>query len=440
MGGAPYSDVTIFYHGLLALLVPLGWALILYPYWRGRRAQWYKTLIFVGVLSFSFMVGKEILIDTEISADDIAADLLGLFFGTGLASLFLYVEKSIALRNKGDEKRAVIPPQDGIVTQNHQAAGASPQVISLRDIMGVLAKIHARGSLLFEEAAGNSTRTSVRELCNRLAAEKGMHAREVESLLTRWSRKAPDIKVLDWMDERVGRYGIYNSPVPADAGGREIVDYAIQQEGHIHTLFSSFHDNFRGYSWRTIQYENMILELKGHGKRLQDLYLAEEREGVVNGPARKEKGREKQGTAPHSRESNVREAAVLVVDDEEGIRTTVAEYLREDGFLHVDTARDGQEALDCFGNGNYDVVIVDIAMPKQHGIEVLRRVKALSPQTQVVVITGKGGKDSAIAALRLGALDYIEKPFDFAVLSRVVSNGLNKKRPRGKDVLRSPRS
>ncbi len=440
MGSAPYSDITIFYHGLLALLVPLGWALVLFPYWRRHRSQWYKTLIFVGVLSFSFMVGKEILLDTEISADDITADLLGLFFGTGLASLFLYIEKSIALRHKGAEKNDAIPPQDGVVTQNHQATGPSPQEISLRDIMGVLAKIHARGSLLFEEAAGNSTRASCKELCNRLAAEKGMHAREVESLLTRWSRKVPDIKVLDWMDERVGRYGIYNSPISADAGDREIVDYAIQQEGHIYALFSSFHDNFRGYSWRTIQYENMILELKGHGKRLEDLYSEGEREGVDNGPARKENGREKQGAAPHSKESNVREAAVLVVDDEEGIRTAVAEYLRDDGFLHVDTARDGQEALDRFGNGNYDVVIVDIAMPKRHGIEVLKRVKALSPQTQVVVITGKGGKDSAIAALRLGALDYIEKPFDFAVLSQVVSKGLNKKRPIGKDVSRNPRS
>jgi CheY-like chemotaxis protein len=428
MGGAPFGDVTILYHGLFALFVPLGWALILYPYWRGHRGQWYQTLVFVAVLSFSFMVAKEIFLDTEISSDDIAADLLGLFFGTGFVSLFLYLERAIGgWRKKADGNDTVVPQNDAD-THNHSTTGPSLQEISLRDIMGVLAKIHTRGSLLFEEAARSSTQESVKEICNRLASEKRIHAREVSSLLKRWSYKTPDVTVLDWMDERIGRYGIFSSPVPRDASDRELIAYAVEQERNIYTLFSSLHDHFRGYSWRTVQYENMILELKGHGMRFDEFYPKEEKGIVDNRPAKAKNPGEKQVAEPGREKANGLDAAVLVVDDEEGIRTAVAEYLKGDGFLHVDTASDGQEALDYCEKRSYDVVIVDIAMPKRHGLEVLRKIKSLSPQTQVIIITGKAGKDSAIAALRLGALDYIEKPFDFEALSKSVSKGLSRRR------------
>lgn len=428
MGGTPYSDITAFYHGLFSLFVPLGWALILYPYWRTHRGQWIKTLIFVAVLSLSAMVAKEILLDAEISSDDIAADLLGLFFGTGLVSLILFVAKVIKGRSETAEDREPAPRQDGTAAQETLATDPPPKEISLRDIMGVLAKIHGRGGCLFEEAARNCTRQSGRELCERLAAEKRAHEREIRALLKRWTHKVPDVRILDWMDERIGRYGIFKSPPPAGVDDHELIDYAVRQESDIHKLFSSLHDHFRGYSWRTVQYENMILELKGHKKRFEDLCPKRRPDGVGSGGVTEKAEPEAPGGLPGGKSTDLRDAAVLVVDDDEGIRTAVAEYLRGDGFRHVDTARDGQEALERFEKRSYDVAIIDIAMPKRHGLEVLKGIKTIHPQSEVIIITGRGGKNSAIAALKLGAFDYIEKPFDFDVLSRSVSRGLNKKR------------
>jgi len=428
MGLMPDGDVSIIYHVLLALLVPLGWVLILYPYWRLHRAQWYKTLIFVAILSFSVMVAKEIYLDAEISSDDIAADLLGLFFGTGFVSLLLYLERAIALRHKKAGNSDTVPVEIKTSTRSQAAPGVSPSDISLRDIMGILARIHERGSRLFEEAASNTTRGAGADLCNRLAAEKRMHARTITSLLDQWSHKTPDVNVLDWMDGRIDRYGIYASPLGLDASDREIIEYATEQERAIHALFSGLHDYFRGYSWRTVQYENIILELKGHINRFERLHPNGAKSETDEGPARGKEPVKQKVVVPERDTPSADSAAVLVVDDEEAIRMAVAEYLMEDGFDIVDVARDGQEALDYFEKKTYDVVIVDIAMPKQHGLEVLKRIKAASPQTEVIIMTGRGGKTSAISALRLGALDYIEKPFDFAELSKSVSKGIMKKR------------
>jgi CheY-like chemotaxis protein len=432
MGVAPYGDVTVFYHGLFALLVPLGWALILYPYWRLHRDDRYKTLIFVAVLSFSLMVAKEIYLDTEISSDDIAADLLGLFFGTGLTSLLFYLERAIARLRKAKGGRVITPHENDKDEPNHPETSASPREVSLRDILGVLIKIHERGSLLYQETAKDCTDPAAQELSVQLAKEKKAHARAVMSLVTRWPNKIPDIAVLDWMDEQIGRYEIFTSPVARDATNRRLLDHAVEQEDKIHKLFSSLHNHFRGYSWRTIQYENMILELKGHGKGLEELYLKGGKDETIGKPAPVQNPTG-HGARPVSRSPIIRDATVLVVDDEESIRKAITEYLVEDGFGQVDTARDGQEALDRFMGTKHDVVIVDIAMPKRHGIDVLREVKTISPETQVIIITGRAGKDSAIAALRLGAFDYIEKPFDFAVLSKSVANGLKKKRLLEKD-------
>lgn len=427
MGGTPGADATIFYHGLIALMVPLGWAVILYPYWRLHRQDWYKTLIFVAVLSLSFMVAKEIYLDREISSDDIAADLLGLFFGTGLGALLLYIERAVALSRKKTDDQQAVPHEDDTAERDRRAPGTVPAEISLRDIMGVLAKIHARGGLLFEEAAENSTDRQRAELCRLLAAEKQGHVREVASLLERWSNKPPDVNTLDWMDDRINKYEIYSRPVPGEATDREIIEYAVGQEKSIHTLFSGLHRHFEGYSWRSIQFENMILELKGHTKRFEALCPGQEAAKEPAWPSRPNSRAPQPAAVPDRKGKTANDGAILVVDDEEAVRTAIAEYLMGDGFSRVDTAADGQEAIDLFEKQGHDVVIVDIAMPKRHGLEVLKTIKAKSPRTQVIIITGRGAKDSAIAALRLGALDYIEKPFDFAVLSRTVSNGLGRK-------------
>jgi CheY-like chemotaxis protein/rubrerythrin len=419
MGAAPYGDITILYHGIFAFLIPFGWALILYPYWRRHRDEWYKTLIFVAVLSLALMVGKEIYLDQVISSDDIAADLLGVFFGTSLAFFLLALEGRITRPRTRAAGAAVIahePETDDGPTDRSESSTA-PREISLRDITGVLARLHERGAALYEAAAKGAADPGTRELLTALAAEKRGHAREVASLLAKWPDKAPDVRLLDWMDERIGRQGIFAEPIPPDTSGLRLIEYAAGQEQKIHDLFSSLHDRFQGYSWRTIQYENMILELKGRPRRLEERYRRR---------VEASSGGDAGAKSPAGRPPEGRDAAIMVVDDEEAIRKAVAEYLRDDGYPDVDIAGDGQEALDLFEKRAYDVVVVDIAMPKQHGIEVLRRIKSVSPGTQVIIMTGRAGKDSAVAALKLGALDYIEKPFDFEVLSQSVAEGIRK--------------
>ena len=126
-------------------------------------------------------------------------------------------------------------------------------------------------------------------------------------------------------------------------------------------------------------------------------------------------------------EEDVFSTNIMVVDDEPEIRKVVKEYLTEEGFFNIDTAENGEEAIKQFEESGYDVVIVDIVMPKKNGIEVLREIKASSPGSQVIIITGNADKDTAIAAVRLGAFDYIEKPFDYALISKVVKKASEKK-------------
>jgi DNA-binding response OmpR family regulator len=130
---------------------------------------------------------------------------------------------------------------------------------------------------------------------------------------------------------------------------------------------------------------------------------------------------------PESEMGSLLNKRVLVADDEPNIRTSVQEYLERDGFSSVDTAEDGVQAVASFGKNRHDVVVVDIIMPQKDGIEVLQEIKTKSPNTQVIIITGNADKDSAILAVRYGAFDYIEKPFDMAILSKTVMRAIGKK-------------
>ena len=104
--------------------------------------------------------------------------------------------------------------------------------------------------------------------------------------------------------------------------------------------------------------------------------------------------------------------AILVADDEPGVRESLGEVLRDAGYA-VQTAADGAAALAALERDDFAVVITDLRMPGADGLAVLRRAREISPQTLVVVMTAHGSVETAVEALRAGATDYLLKPVVF---------------------------
>jgi UDP-3-O-[3-hydroxymyristoyl] N-acetylglucosamine deacetylase len=103
-------------------------------------------------------------------------------------------------------------------------------------------------------------------------------------------------------------------------------------------------------------------------------------------------------------------ATVLVVDDEERIRSSLRGILSDEGFRVLDTG-DGPGVMDLIARENPQLVLLDVWMPDLDGIELLRRIKAEQPATRVIMISGHANIQNAVAATRLGAEDFLEKPF-----------------------------
>jgi len=118
---------------------------------------------------------------------------------------------------------------------------------------------------------------------------------------------------------------------------------------------------------------------------------------------------------------------VLVVDDQKNMRATTAILLRQAGY-RVEEAEDGASAIQRLQQDAFDVVLTDLRMPSTDGMELLRAVQRASPETQVIVMTAYGTIESAVEAIRLGAHDFLEKPFkEDEVLVRV-AKALEKRR------------
>jgi DNA-binding NtrC family response regulator len=106
---------------------------------------------------------------------------------------------------------------------------------------------------------------------------------------------------------------------------------------------------------------------------------------------------------------------ILVVDDERNIRNNLTMVLESAGYK-VDASGDGEDALTKSKERHYDIAFVDIQMPKMGGLELLRYLRTLRPNLAVVILTAYGTVGSAVEAMKLGAVDFLEKPFDPKVL------------------------
>jgi two-component system NtrC family response regulator len=118
-----------------------------------------------------------------------------------------------------------------------------------------------------------------------------------------------------------------------------------------------------------------------------------------------------------------RNPTVLVIDDDDSLRRVIEFTLDEAGY-RVLTAADGEEGLRLFARAAPPVVLTDIQMPGLSGYEVLRRIKADSPETLVIVITAFGTVEKAVEAMKLGAYDYLTKPFSRDELRLTVGKAL----------------
>ena len=107
--------------------------------------------------------------------------------------------------------------------------------------------------------------------------------------------------------------------------------------------------------------------------------------------------------------ADMKKPAVLLIDDEEAILAGISYVLEKNGYRVV-TANGGEQGLEVFKKENLQLVITDLVMDGIGGLEVLKQVKEIEPETMVVIMTGHGEMDSSIEALRLGASDYLLKP------------------------------
>ena len=130
--------------------------------------------------------------------------------------------------------------------------------------------------------------------------------------------------------------------------------------------------------------------------------------------------------APGTHADAMHRARVLVLDDEDGIRNLTSQALAADQF-EVSTARNGAEALALLETARYDVVLTDMRMSGLSGADLVRALRAADPDAEVVVMTGHATIETAVAAVRAGAYEYVEKPFRIrdmvTIVGRAVENG-----------------
>jgi len=123
---------------------------------------------------------------------------------------------------------------------------------------------------------------------------------------------------------------------------------------------------------------------------------------------------------------SLKQATILVVDDERSVTDLLHEDLREEGYSCV-TAGTGEDALKRLSEGNFDVVLLDLKLPGISGMDVLREAKSIHPEVAVIVVTAAGDAQTSVEAMKIGAVDYITKPFELERVNGSVEVALKAK-------------
>jgi len=117
---------------------------------------------------------------------------------------------------------------------------------------------------------------------------------------------------------------------------------------------------------------------------------------------------------------------VLLIDDEAEFLENLSERMRVRG-MEVSTAQTSDNAVSAVEEGEYDAIVLDLQMPGMNGIEMLKVIKARKPDMQVILLTGQATLEAGIEAMKLGAMDFMEKPADIDALTEKIKKAQAKK-------------
>lgn len=115
---------------------------------------------------------------------------------------------------------------------------------------------------------------------------------------------------------------------------------------------------------------------------------------------------------------------ILIIDDDEMQLVALRTTLTAEGYA-VYTTADGPQGILIYKEQKPDLILLDIGLPTMSGIDVLRELKTIDQNVRVIVVTGYGSVESAVSAIRSGACDYLQKPYDVDVLLKKIENALN---------------
>lgn len=121
--------------------------------------------------------------------------------------------------------------------------------------------------------------------------------------------------------------------------------------------------------------------------------------------------------------------SILITDDEPAIRESLALFLTGEGYS-CEVAKDAQEAIEKANNHSFDIILMDLRMPRQNGLEAMKKIKKIDPDTIFIVITAYYHIEEAAMALKHGAAALLLKPIDFDELTSVIQQHLSKKKER----------
>src|ERR1700733_2763287 len=116
--------------------------------------------------------------------------------------------------------------------------------------------------------------------------------------------------------------------------------------------------------------------------------------------------------------------SILIVDDERGIRESPSALLRDDGYT-VDTVASGEECLKKIAQHPFDLIMLDVWLPKMDGLTVLQKINELDAPPMLIIISGHGNTETAVRANKLGAFDFLEKPLSLEKTVLVIKNAID---------------